>query len=143
MTEFEAMPKACAADLVKEAYSGYPKEVCGLVMKDWTVCRIANVSEMPHSNFEFSPHQLVIMMEEHHDEILGVWHSHPGGNPHPSDADCVNWAYPDFRYWVVTMDDVYEWKIADGYASPVTTTGTRGSAGLAYPVLATAETIRR
>jgi desampylase len=137
------MPKTCARELRTLANAGLPNEVCGFVMEDWSVWPVPNSSKQPRNSFEFESEELLRILRDRSFSIRGVYHSHPGGTPHPSDYDAEHWCYSSFRYWVVTAFDVYEWEITNGKVSAVTPSGARGPSGLAYPVLEVAETVRR
>jgi desampylase len=139
----ECMPRSLAITLTKMANDSPYREIVGVIFRNWTIRPLDNVHRAPLSNFAVDPDVLIALMRDEMDNILGAYHSHPSGDPQPSDTDCVVWGYPMFRYWTVTRDDVYEWEIQDGYAAPLDRFGSRGAFGLAYPILASAETVRR
>lgn len=132
-----------ARALVREAQQGAPNEVCGFVLQDWMYLPINNISATAQRNFSMDPDEMLNVLMHESENVIGVYHSHPGGTKEPSETDIAGWQYPMFRYWIVTYQDVYEWRIEDDCAKPVRRDGTTGLRGMAYPVLAPAEALRR
>lgn len=139
----EPMDPDLARELVREAQAGAPNEICGFVMEGWNFLPITNTAATPTKNFEMDPDELIHVLLHDADGVLGVYHSHPAGQKEPSSTDIAGWRYPMFRYWIVTYQDVYEWRIEDERAKPLRRDGTIGLNGMAYPVLAATEAVRR
>ncbi len=139
--DWELLPRNTARRMLAYADELPTEEVCGFVLNDWKLFPVINRHPLVGSNFSMADSDVMDFMRAYRDRVTGVFHSHPGGNPHPSDNDCREWPYPELRYWIVADSDVYEWEIKDGIAFPVTQIGARGSSGLAYPVLAAPETL--
>lgn len=137
----DAMPADLARYLVQEAQAGAPNEVCGFILRGWHYLPITNISGNPRRTFVMEPLEMMEVLRSVAEEVLGVYHSHPGGSPRPSDTDIEAWRYPQFRYWIVTYRDAYEWRIADDRAQPVRRDGTTGPDDMAYPLLAPAATL--
>lgn len=74
------------AQLVAWAEEAAPNEACGVLLPNGDAVRITNVSPDPESFFALEMDELVAVYEEH-GNITGVWHSHPGGSPEPSETD--------------------------------------------------------
>jgi len=82
---------------VARARAGYPDEVCGVLLADAAapgrvseVVPVPNVSTDPRRQFEIAPADLLSIQRKARfagREILGYYHSHPGGNAAPSEAD--------------------------------------------------------
>ena len=70
-------------EIMEHAEESFPKECCGLVLKDNTVLPMANMAEDPTSNFKIDPGQLVPYLPK----LQAVYHSHPNGPASPSEAD--------------------------------------------------------
>src|SRR6185295_10438009 len=95
------------------------KEICGFVVQlqhgpdIWQVPNVAAGSRQ----FKMDPGEQLAVYRHHFDQIIGVYHSHPGGLEHPSDED-ETFAPVGFRYWIITSDAVVEWEFPSG-SSPV------------------------
>lgn len=139
--DWEGMPKRTARHLVDYANALPTEEVCGFVLVDWKIEPVLNMHPEPATRFSFDEEHLISLFARRRGEVRGIFHSHPHGNPHPSDTDCNGWAYPMFRYWIIANHDVYEWEIKDGLAFPIDQRGSRGATGLAYPILASPEAL--
>lgn len=101
--------------LMKAAAEAYPREICGLVMYNkesgWmTSYPITNVAE-DDDKFYMDEKELVECYEKAHQYIIGMYHSHPQGRIEPSPSDC-KYAPQEGRYWIVTLDNVYEWDMS-------------------------------
>jgi proteasome lid subunit RPN8/RPN11 len=100
--------------LMKAAAEAYPREICGFVLYNkesgWmTSYPITNTAEEA-DKFYMDEKELVEIHEKAHAYIIGMYHSHPKGRIEPSTSDCEN--APEGRYWIVTLDDVYEWDMS-------------------------------
>lgn len=89
-------------------------EVCGFVLVKDSYIPVKNCASQPWRNFRMSSGIQREVVESHGDDIIGIFHSHPSGNPYPSSNDIIGWpSDEDFnfcRYWIVTDDKVVEWK---------------------------------
>lgn len=127
MTTTIAFSHDAYEELVAHAHEGTPREVCGVLAGERTgleadasngdresvrrvrsVHRAANVARSPRRTYLIDPEeQLVIMegIEERGHEVVGFYHSHPTGPPHPSptDEDRATWA--GYSY-VICLSDV-------------------------------------
>lgn len=102
------------------------REVCGLILANQTVHPILNVARYPQHAFEMDPVQQLealeaFTVEKVGDRIMGMYHSHPGGNPAPSHMDLAGWPPEGWRYWIIAKGGVREWEIRDGELFCVTT----------------------
>jgi|GEM_PF-3502127 len=140
---FRVMPEEVAHALVSMAKTRGMTEMCGFVMKDFTVWPIRNTHSKPDQNFTMDPKQTVDIMMDKLEDVIGIYHSHPRGRERPSKGDLEGWHYPAWRYWIVTFKDVYEWRITSDNAQPIRRDGTIGLPDMAYPVLAPTVALRR
>lgn len=113
----EVMPQHCINDLLLLAYGSPGREICGFILKNWIALEIENVSKND-LEFYMQEDQLLHAMMNYRPDIIGVYHSHPGGIDRPSTKD-VAYAPKDMRYWIIANGDVKEWVIKDGDAYPV------------------------
>lgn len=95
------------------------KEICGFILHNQAVHPILNISKNPERNFEMDPLQQLKVIEAFTgdklgDGIIGMYHSHPVGNPAPSDLDLSCWTPLGWRYWIVSGSLVIEWAIGNG-----------------------------
>lgn len=108
------MPIGPYADLMYKARKAGPREICGFLMADWTIVEGINVSNS-ESEFEIDEATTLYAFVERND-LMGVYHSHPGGSTEPSQMD-INNAPDGLRYFIVTTREIVEWVIADGVAT--------------------------
>jgi proteasome lid subunit RPN8/RPN11 len=111
------MSELIAKSLVDRAKVGAPREICGFILEldsgGWLIEPIANVAT-GDSEFRMDPDEQLKVYERDFDRIVGVYHSHPGGSSLPS-YDDMHWAPVGMRYWIVTLEGVYEWTVnSDG-----------------------------
>jgi proteasome lid subunit RPN8/RPN11 len=138
--DFEPMPVDLARTLVREAQAAAPNEMCGFVIAGWSYIPIPNSHPEPDRHFNMDEVSMLDVLTHNAHEVLGVYHSHPSGRTGPSPDDIGlmrNYSVHGFRFWIVTYNNVYEWRIHDDEARPVRRDGTNGSTDLAYPVLTT------
>jgi proteasome lid subunit RPN8/RPN11 len=90
-------------------------ERCGFIDAENDTWFIPNVHKEPTHNFYMESESVKNVLEEIYTDIgssvLGIFHTHPNGVPWPSPRDICGW--PDlrlnWRYFVVTNNEVYEW----------------------------------
>ena len=98
--------------IIKHAESGYPEEVCGvLIGNDETInefrkCRNLNRGRAK-DRYELDP----ISFQEadnwariNHQDIIGIYHSHPDHPSLPSEVDRSN-AWPDWIYIIFSINN--------------------------------------
>lgn len=101
------MPPDIEDILVKMCVATAPREMCGFINADWETIPITNVHKDPTHHFQMAEKELIAAFT--HENLIGMYHSHPCGPPQPSEAD-RKYAPPKLRYWIVTPDGVYEWE---------------------------------
>ncbi len=111
------MPPVLIERLCKLAHRAAPREICGFVLRNWELLPISNVAA-GDDGFQMETDELRSAYQKHIHEMIGFYHSHPRGPGAPSGTD-IDLAPPGLRYWIVTLDHVYEWDIFDGIARPV------------------------
>lgn len=108
------LPYDLRYDLIRAAHTSPFAEVCGFITSRMKPFFVLNTADDPRNNFHMSLPNLrraVELIAAAGDEILGVFHSHPGGSPYPSERDLAGWPNSDlnWRYFIVTPDNVYEY----------------------------------
>lgn len=124
-------------DLVRSAHSAAPEEICGFILYGGTsFLPVDNCHPQPEQHFTMNEGQMLNVLTSGETKVDGIYHSHPKGNKYPSvnDADLMR-LYPQFRFWIVTYNNVYEWRLVNDEPAPVRRDGTTGLAGMAYPLL--------
>ena len=103
------MSAEIAAQIVEHAQSGYPDEVCGLVVGRGDVATAAypgrNISPTPAVTYELD-HDTLTRMIDFEDaglELTAIYHSHPHGPGTPSPTDIAHAFYPDSVYLIVSL----------------------------------------
>jgi proteasome lid subunit RPN8/RPN11 len=104
-----SISQEAAAKMREHARATPPEECCGLLAgRDGVireVFRAENVAERRSVAYEIAPRELFRLMREMRGaglDFLGIYHSHPQGENHPSpqDLECAN--YPDVAYFIVS-----------------------------------------
>ena len=95
------------AALFAEATIAGPRECCGLLLghggKVLEARPAANLAADPTRHFEIDPAALIAAHRAERSggpQLLGYYHSHPGGHPMPSATDCHH-ASGDGRAWAI------------------------------------------
>jgi [CysO sulfur-carrier protein]-S-L-cysteine hydrolase len=98
-----------AAEILSHARSKPDEECCGLLAGRCGVLTRAlpalNAAEQRARSYEIAPKELFCMMREIREaglELLGIYHSHPNGDNHPSPRDVELAHYPDAAYLIVS-----------------------------------------
>lgn len=104
------LPHPVHRQLIAEAAAAHPHECCGLILgRDGRIERVQparNVHPAPQRNFEIDPAALIAAHRAARSggaEVLGYYHSHPAGEPRPSDTDRACSA-GDGRIWAIIAD---------------------------------------
>lgn len=111
--------RAAAARTIRTATrAAAPDEACGLLLGGPGQIRAAtvacNIAADPARHFEIDPAHLAKMHRRARTRgpaILGCWHSHPNGRPHPSRHD-VEGASIAGWLWLIAVPDggLYLWR---------------------------------
>jgi proteasome lid subunit RPN8/RPN11 len=94
---------------------GRETEVCGYLLGDEnnlpSFLVVPNVAPRPETSFFMDPQRQLEVVQQHKDQIFGVFHSHPQGSKVPSPDDMSGW-HPSmpWRYFIVTGDAVCEYE---------------------------------
>ena len=103
------MSAEIAAQIVEHAQSGYPDEVCGLVVGQGDVATAAypgrNISPTPAVTYELD-HDTLTRMIDFEDaglDLVAIYHSHPRGPETPSPTDIAHAYYSESVYLIVSL----------------------------------------
>jgi proteasome lid subunit RPN8/RPN11 len=106
------MPTAVRRAMLVEARTARPRECCGFLLGRRRDVRYA----VPVTNAAGSSARYQVREEDHLAlrrllrrttpalDIIGVYHSHPGGEPRPSAADLAEAHYPDWVHVIVGLE---------------------------------------
>lgn len=112
------------------ARAALPNECCGLLIGSPGVIRRA----APARNLRRAPDRYLVDPADHFAalraaraaglEVVGAYHSHPGGALRPSDVDCREALYPEFIYAIVApapreLPGVAAYRLAPGAAEEI------------------------
>ena len=88
-----------------------PREACGLLFGTpdaiTAMQTVENVAEDPKRRFEIEPAALFAALRAERaggPKIIGYWHSHPSGDPMPSETDAVM-AAADGKLWLIVAGE--------------------------------------
>jgi proteasome lid subunit RPN8/RPN11 len=124
------LSKDQARAIIDHAKRETPREVCGIIGglrgKTATIIPVPNIARNPNTHYELDHRALAASLFALKNEglsIIGFYHSHPGGDPIPSEADIHEATYPDVAYLILGMRNIEPcfaaWKITDGRVEPV------------------------
>lgn len=111
-TEKLIIPRSVARLMLRSAQLQYPNEMCGLLM-GWGKVNaqlwwpIPNIHPEPAKYYQMDPVRQTTAWEwaqDHHMDILAIFHSHPNSGVELSSADMKYAAYTDRFYGVVGMN---------------------------------------
>lgn len=108
------LPRSIRDAILERAREGQPEEICGIIGGEYGPERsrvrsqysAENVAETPRTRYRIDPEaQLVVFerLEARGEEIVGFYHSHPQGPPHPSETDVASATWPDLSYVIVSL----------------------------------------
>ena len=103
------LARGVAAEILNHARGNQEEECCGLLAGRHGVIAQAypaqNAAEHPTSAYEITPEELFHIIREIRAaglELLGIYHSHPNGDNHPSPRDVERAYYPDAAYFILS-----------------------------------------
>lgn len=91
--------------------STFPEEACGMVGGKNGLCQsIFPITNIRHSRDQFlmAPDEqlrVLIWLEDHGQDLIAIYHSHPDGPPFPSRRDILEFSYPGVVYMIWTLHD--------------------------------------
>jgi len=117
--------------VIEYAKQGHPYEVCGLIGGNegvaFQVMPIPNASLTPDVAYDMERQAMVdaiIALQRSGLEVVAIYHSHPNGEPNPSEVDILQATWPDAIYLIVGLDnpeppEVRAWRIRNGEVEAV------------------------
>jgi proteasome lid subunit RPN8/RPN11 len=125
------LPAAVRRAIVRHAIAARPQECCGFLIgrrrETLAALPMPNVAETPATRFRIddAAHVEARRLLRRFDppiEIVGVYHSHPGGAAIPSPVDVAEAYYPDWLYVIVGLGgprpSLRAFRISHGKARP-------------------------
>ena len=107
--------------LIAHAREEAPNECCGyLRAKDGSVEEVFRAVNERHSPYGYElDHESLFAANDLDDAgyEVAIYHSHPRSGAEPSQTDINLAQYPDWTYWIVSLNgepEVRAWRIADG-----------------------------
>ncbi len=103
-----------ADQIVAQAYADFPRETCGLIggLRQTSIDQaveiipIRNAAPAPEQAYHMDERALAAALtglEKRGLTLIGIYHSHPNGEPTPSNQDIREAAYPDTAYLLIGM----------------------------------------
>ena len=90
-------------DMNNHALRDYPREACGVILKDFIYKPCNNISSEPLNSFILDPAAFI-----KYDNIWGIFHSHPGSDkPIPSQDDKISAAFQQYKFLVGFNNQFY------------------------------------
>ena len=115
------LPKKLLEEMLSHARDSAPLEACGVIAGEVSggqklarvVYRCRNVAENPLVEYTIAPEDLVKALSEIEKrglEVLGFYHSHPGGGVSPSGIDRAKASWDGASYVIVNLrGEVASW----------------------------------
>ena len=110
------LPRDVYEDVIDHAQNGAPEEICGVLEGGYgqdsdhsmieTAHRAVNVADHPRTEYALDPEEALVLFDEIEDrgnEVVGFYHSHPAGPPHPSATDEARATWTDRSYVIVDL----------------------------------------
>lgn len=110
------LPAAAMRALIAACEAAYPEEACGLLVGrriddgSIDVNRVeasANLAEDRRHRFEVDPRLQLRLLRERRaggaDEVVGLYHSHPDGEPRPSQTDLARAWEPELVWLIAAV----------------------------------------
>ena len=132
-----AVPWVIRREILAHARRERPRECCGLLLGSRRTVMFAvpmeNVDETPATRYRIGDGAHIELRRAVRRfvpslEIMGVYHSHPAGEPQPSAADLAEALYPDWLYLIVGLrrrGAIRGYRIRRGMAAAVRIVWTR------------------
>lgn len=119
-----------AQAIIEHARADAPNEACGLVIgrqnRVSEIIHIPNTAADPQHQYRMDDKALVTTLsrlEARGLELLGIYHSHPAGDPLPSPTDIRQATYPNTPYLIVGLKNdtasLAAWKMRAGQVDAV------------------------
>ncbi len=101
--------------VIDHALSGRPNEICGILGGTYTnqdtakvqsIHKAPNVADHPGTEYlidQETQYELLETIENNNQEVIGFYHSHPTGPPHPSQTDERRATWPGLSYSIVIL----------------------------------------
>ena len=119
-----------AREIADHAASEAPREACGLLAGEtgWITqsLPLINIAPRPEAQFQLDPQQQLRALkaiDESRFKLLGIYHSHPGTPPIPSDEDINGAVDEGLLHLIVSLKQekprLKLWRIASGRVTPL------------------------
>ena len=122
-------PAQAYAEMIADAYRGYPLEACGLLVGQGNrVHRFVPCTNEARSAriYTIPPKELLRAERQADDDglaVIGVFHSHTHSEPYPSPTDVAQAPDPEWHYVIVSLKrdapEARSYRIVDGAISSV------------------------
>ncbi len=110
------LSRATYDTIIAQAYAEHTQEICGILAGGFNTAgdasvvtdayETANVASTPETRYHIDPEEQFSVSETIEDrglDIVGFYHSHPAGPPHPSQTDATEATWPDRSYVICSL----------------------------------------
>lgn len=112
----------------EQARVSLPDECCGILLGEGAridqALPAANVHPAPEAHFEIDPQTLIDAhraAREGGPQVVGYYHSHPGGSAEPSATDRAMAAADGSIWAIVAAEEVHFWRAVEAGFEPLST----------------------
>lgn len=106
-----ALPSFIVREIERHAREAAPEECCGLLGGKGRVVeslyRLRNVADRPETRYWADVKDVFAafrLMRQRGQRLLGIYHSHPRGEPYPSETDIRQAYYPEAVYFIIALE---------------------------------------
>ena len=109
------LPRDAYDAIVTQGYEGGDAEICGVLAGERgerrsvvrEVHQVENVAERPAVRYAMAPEAQLSVIESVESaglDVVGFYHTHPAGPPHPSETDADRATWPGHSYAICAFD---------------------------------------
>lgn len=102
-------------EIISHGYDGGDEEICGVLAGEYgetqshilDVYSAENAADTPQNRYAIDPKEHLELMEAIDDvglDVVGFYHSHPSGPPHPSKTDAAQATWSGYSYIICAYD---------------------------------------
>lgn len=106
------LTEAQARQIVEHAHGTVPEEACGLIFGHGSradaIVPVTNVADEPQHHYLMSPAEIAQHLPAYSRKnmtLIGLYHSHPNGEPVPSQTDIRDATFPHTAYLIVGLSN--------------------------------------
>jgi proteasome lid subunit RPN8/RPN11 len=106
------MNKEFYTNLVIHSLQKLPEEACGFILGEQSpngellahsFVPLRNCASNPRNHFELNPEEMIPLLMDRKNPVIGLFHTHPTAPPVPSDIDLQTLWHSIPTYWILSL----------------------------------------